>query len=126
MGSGVQKRFCFSNLIWQKFFEPYTLFINPGPDICYPSPESHKDVDKSYLEGLLDGSVWPRWSLDYENNDLHWPRGCCLFRAGPSSNSSELWFLEGVAEKKVLKLRVIKDDLFIALLGRECIFISCL
>lgn len=63
MGGGVQKRFCFSNLTWQNFFEPYTLFINPRLDICYPSPDSHKDVGKRFLEGLLDESVWPRWSV---------------------------------------------------------------
>lgn len=65
--------------------------------------------------------------LDHEDKGLDWPRGYCLFRAGQSSNSSELWFLEGVqGGEQVLKLRVIKDDLFIALLGRECIFINCL
>lgn len=66
--------------------------------------------------------------LDHEDKDLHWPRGYCLFRAGPSSNSSELGFLEAVGQEKkqLLKLRIVKDDLFIALLGRKCIFISCL
>ena len=67
--------------------------------------------------------------LDHEDKGLHWPRGYCLFRAGPNSNSSELWFLEGVGAGgggQVLKLRVIKDDLCIAFLGRECIFINCL
>lgn len=67
--------------------------------------------------------------LDHEDKDLHWPRVYCLFRAGPSSTSSELWFPEAVVGglgEQLLKLRIIKDDLFIALLGRECIFISCL
>lgn len=54
MGREYKKRFCFSNLIWQKFFEPYTLFINPRSDIYFYSPESHKDGGKRYLEGLLD------------------------------------------------------------------------
>lgn len=105
MGRGVQKRFLFSNSIWQNFFQPYTLCIDTRSGIGYPSPESHKDIGERYLEGLWDESVWPRWSeLYHGDKDLHWPRGYCLFTAGSGSNSSELWLLEAVGKKQLLKL----------------------